>query len=184
MKPSLFIYFYFIYLFLAILGLHCCMRALSSCGERGLLFVAVHRLRIAVASLVAEHRLWTRRPTWPRLTGPAAPWHAGSSRIGTRTHIPCIGRQTPNHCATREARGGFSCCGARALGAWASVVVAFRLSSCGSRAQPLRGMRDPSRPGLEPASPALTGRLSTTAPPGKPKVTFFNAGFIYMKCPE
>ena len=30
-----------------------------------------------------------------------------------------------------------------------------RLSSCGSWAQPLRGMWDPPRPGLEPASPAL-----------------------------
>ena len=30
--------------------------------------------------------------------------------------------------------GGFSCRGAQALGAWASVVVAHRLSSCGSRA--------------------------------------------------
>ena len=44
-----------------------------------------------------------------------------------------------------------------------------RLSSCGSRAQPLRGMWDPPRPGLEPAPPALAGRLPTTAPPGKPK---------------
>ena len=43
-----------------------------------------------------------------------------------------------------------------------------RLSNCGSRAQPLRGMWDPPRPGLEPTSPALAGRLSTTAPPGKP----------------
>ena len=41
-----------------------------------------------------------------------------------------------------------------------------RLSSCGSRAQLLRSM-DPPRPGLEPVSPALAGRLSTTAPPGK-----------------
>ena len=32
------------YLFLAALGLRCCSRALSSCGERGLLFVAVCRL--------------------------------------------------------------------------------------------------------------------------------------------
>ena len=48
-----------------------------------------------------------------------------------------------------------------------------RLSSCGSRAQPLRSMRDPLRPGLEPASPALAGRLPTTAPPGKPKDHFF-----------
>ena len=30
--------------------------------------------------------------------------------------------------------GGFSCCGARTLGVRASVVVAHRLSSCGSRA--------------------------------------------------
>ena len=30
--------------------------------------------------------------------------------------------------------GGFSCCGARALGMQASVVVALGLSSCGSRA--------------------------------------------------
>ena len=44
-----------------------------------------------------------------------------------------------------------------------------RLSSCGSRAQPLRGMWDPPRPGLEPVSPALAGRLPTTAPPGKPQ---------------
>ena len=43
-----------------------------------------------------------------------------------------------------------------------------RLSSCGSRAQLLHGMWDLPRPGLEPMSPALAGRFSTTAPPGKP----------------
>ena len=43
-----------------------------------------------------------------------------------------------------------------------------RLSSCGSWAQLLRGMWDLPRPGLEPVSPALAGRFSTTAPPGKP----------------
>ena len=48
-----------------------------------------------------------------------------------------------------------------------------RLSSCGSRAQPLRGMWDPPRPGPEPVSPALAGRLPTTAPPGKPYNTVF-----------
>ena len=42
------------YLFLALLGLHCCTRAFSNCGEQGLLFVAVRGLLIAVASLVAE----------------------------------------------------------------------------------------------------------------------------------
>ena len=47
-----------------------------------------------------------------------------------------------------------------------------RLSSCGSRAQLLRGMWDLPRPGLEPVSPALAGRLSTTAPPGKPNTLY------------
>ena len=47
----------FIYLFLAALGLRCCARAFSSCGEQGLLFVEVRGLLIEVASLVAEHRL-------------------------------------------------------------------------------------------------------------------------------
>ena len=42
---------------MAELGLCCCVRAFSSCGEQGLLFVAVHRVLIAVASLVAEHGL-------------------------------------------------------------------------------------------------------------------------------
>ena len=43
-----------------------------------------------------------------------------------------------------------------------------RLSNCGSRAQLLHGMWDLPRPGLEPVCPALAGRFSTTAPPGKP----------------
>ena len=47
----------FIYLFLSTLGLPCCVRAFFSCGEQGLLFVAVPGLLIAVASLVAEHGL-------------------------------------------------------------------------------------------------------------------------------
>ena len=100
---SLSLFFRFIYLFLAVLGLCFCMRAFSSCGKWGPLFIAVHGPLTIAASLVAEHRLQTRR-----------------------------------------------------------------LSSCGSRAQLLRGMWDPPRPGPEPMSPAPAGRLSTTAPPGKP----------------
>ena len=46
----------FIY-FLAALGLRCCVRAFSSCGEGGPLFVAVRGPLIAVPSLVAEHGL-------------------------------------------------------------------------------------------------------------------------------
>ena len=45
------------FFFLAALGLCCCTWAFSSCGERGLLFVVVRGLLIAVASLVAEHGL-------------------------------------------------------------------------------------------------------------------------------
>ena len=36
------------------------MRAFSSCGEWGLLFVVVHGLLVAVVSLVAEHKLWVQ----------------------------------------------------------------------------------------------------------------------------
>ena len=50
-----------------------------------------------------------------------------------------------------------------------------RLSSCGSRAQLLRGMWDLPRPGLKPMSPALAGRFSTTAPPGKPYHAIFKS---------
>ena len=52
-----FLSFIFFYLFLAALGLRCCAQAFSSCRERGLLFIAVHGLLIAVASLVVEHGL-------------------------------------------------------------------------------------------------------------------------------
>ena len=45
------------FFFLAVLGLRCCTQAFSSCGERGLLFVAVRGLLIAVASLVVEQGL-------------------------------------------------------------------------------------------------------------------------------
>ena len=89
---------------MAVLGLRFRARAFSSCRERGPLFITVRGPLTIAASLVAEHRLQTRR-----------------------------------------------------------------LSSCGSRAQLLRGMWDPPGPGLEPVSPALAGRLSTTAPPGKPQ---------------
>ena len=97
----------FIYLFMAVLGLRFCTRALCSCGKWGPLCIAVRGPLTLAASLVAEHRLQTRR-----------------------------------------------------------------LSNCGSRAQSLRGMWDPPRPGPEPVSPALAGRLSTTAPPGKPLTIF------------
>ena len=99
------------------LGLRFCARALSSCGERGPLFIVVRGPLTIAASLVAEHKLQTHR-----------------------------------------------------------------LSNCGSRAQLLRGMWDLPRPGLEPVSPALAGRLPTPAPPGKPHIfflTFFSIMVYY-----
>ena len=84
------------------------------------------------------------------------------------------------HCGVRASHcGGFSCCGAGALGSQASVVVAHglsscglwalecRLSSCGAWAYLLRGMWDLPGAGIEPMSPAMAGGFLTTVPPGK-----------------
>ena len=67
----------------------------------------------------------------------------------------------------------------------ASLVVKHRLqtrslSSRGSRVQLLRGTWDLPRPGLEPVSPALAGRFSTTAPPGKPMLFIFKAQLMCL----
>ena len=97
------------------LGLRFCVGAFRSCGERGPPLTALRGPLTITASLVAEHRLQTRR-----------------------------------------------------------------LSNCGSRAQLLRGMWDPPSPGLKPVSPALAGRLSTTAPPGKPLPIFFIHHFFFF----
>ena len=87
----------------------------------------------------------------------------------------------------RLCTGAFSSCGK-----WGPLLIAVRgpltiaaspvvehrlqtrrLSNCGSRAQLLCSMWDPPRPGPEPVSPALAGRLPTTAPPGKPSIQIF-----------
>ena len=63
MKPlwcvciSLFFLIYFIYYFWLCWVFVAARGLFSSCGEWGLLLVAVHGLLIAVASLVAEHGL-------------------------------------------------------------------------------------------------------------------------------
>ena len=46
---------------MAVLCLRFCARAFSSCGKRGPLFIAVRQPLTIAASLVAEHRLQTRR---------------------------------------------------------------------------------------------------------------------------
>ena len=79
-------------------------------------------------------------------------------------------------------RGPFFIAVHRPLTIAASVVEEHRLqsrrlSSCGSRGQLLRGVWDPPRPGLKLVSPALAGRFSTTAPPGKPYLCYFYLHF-------
>ena len=90
-----FIFFNFIYLILAVLGLCFCARAFSSCGERGPLFIAVRgphyrglSCRGAQAPDAQAQQLW--------LTGLVAPRHVGSSQTRARTRVPCIGRQILN----------------------------------------------------------------------------------------
>ena len=51
------IFFFSLFNVLSVVGLHCCTRVFLSRGEQGLLFAAVNRLLIVVASLAAEHRL-------------------------------------------------------------------------------------------------------------------------------
>ena len=51
----------FIYLFMAVLGLRFHVRAFSSCGKWGPLFITVRGPLTIVASLVVEHRLQTHR---------------------------------------------------------------------------------------------------------------------------
>ena len=59
----------------------------SSCGMRA------QQLWLTDSRAQAQY-LW--------LMGSAAPWHVASSQTRARTHVPCIGRRTPNHWATRE----------------------------------------------------------------------------------
>ena len=78
--------FFAVFCFLAVLGLCCCTQAFSSCGKQGLLFVAVHELLIAIASLIRStgSRLvdfsicgvWTQKLCYMSLF---VPWHVGSS---------------------------------------------------------------------------------------------------------
>ena len=56
-----FLKIYLFILFMAVLGLRFCVRAFSSCGKWGPLFIAVCGPLTIAASLVAEHRLQTRR---------------------------------------------------------------------------------------------------------------------------
>ena len=88
---------------MAVLGFRFCARAPSSCGKGGPLFIAVREPLITAASPAAEHRLQRRRLS---NCGSRAQLlrHVGSSQTRARTRVPCIGRQTLSHRATREAQ--------------------------------------------------------------------------------
>ena len=75
--------------------------AFSSCGEQGLLFVAVHRLLIVVACLV-EHRLWVHRLQELWHTDLVGPWHVESTGPRDWTYIPSIGKYILIYCTMRE----------------------------------------------------------------------------------
>ena len=66
--------------------------------------------------------------------------------------------------------GGISCCGARALAAGATVVVACGFSSCGARTKFFCGVWNLPGPGIEPMSPALAGGFLSMGPSGKSSV--------------
>ena len=85
------------------LGLRFCARVFSSCGKWGPLFIAVRRPLTIAASLVAEHRLQTRRLSSCGSRAQLLRGIVGSSQTRARTRVPYIGRQILNHCATREA---------------------------------------------------------------------------------
>lgn len=83
--------------FLAMLGLHCCTQAVSSCGQWELLSSCA-RAFTEVAPLVTEHRV------------SLAPWHMESSRTRNRTLVSCIGWWILNDWTTKKSLLVTSCC--------------------------------------------------------------------------
>ena len=57
------------------------------------------RASVVVAHGLSSYGSWAQQ-LW--LAGLAAPRYVGSSWTRARTRVPCIGREIPNHCATRE----------------------------------------------------------------------------------
>ena len=55
-KPGRYFSILLFFFFPTVLGLSCYNQAFSGCGDQGLLFAAAHRLLIATAVTVAEHR--------------------------------------------------------------------------------------------------------------------------------
>ena len=117
----LFFLILFIYLFLAELGLRCCSRAFLQLRQtnysslwckgfslRWLLLLQSMRSTCTGFSSCGSwaQQLWLKgsraqaQQLWRM--GLVVPQHVGSSQIGDRTHVPCIGKWVINHCTTRE----------------------------------------------------------------------------------
>ena len=86
----------------------------------------------------------------------------------------CCSAGAFSSCGTQASHcGGFSYCRAQALeyvgfSSCGLQALEHSLNSCGSQACLLHSIWDLSRPGIEPMSLALAGRLFTAGPPGKP----------------
>ena len=88
----------FIYLFLAVLCLCCCLQALSSCGKQGRVLIELQVSHCGDFSCCGAQtqQLWCM--------GIIALWPVGSSQTRNRTLVPCLGRQIINHWTTGEVQ--------------------------------------------------------------------------------
>ena len=114
----------FIYLFLAVLGLLCCVWALSLVAGSGayislwctgfslqwlLLLWSTGSRHMGFSSCGTQAQyLWLKgsraQAQYWWCTGLVALWHVGSSQPRAWTHVPCIGWWILNHCTTREVQ--------------------------------------------------------------------------------
>ena len=93
----------FVYLFMAVLGLRFLFEGFLQLWQAG---ATLHRGARAshyrgLSCCRAQAPEAQAQQLW--FTGLVAPRHVGSSQTRAQTRVPCIGRQTLNHCATREA---------------------------------------------------------------------------------
>ena len=100
-----FLFFLNYYLFLAVLGLGCCVQAFSSGSEQELLSScnaqAFHcgEFSCCRAQAVGE---WVSVVTVHKLSCPIGAWYL-NSQTRNWTHVPCIDRQTFNHWTSGES---------------------------------------------------------------------------------
>ena len=82
-----------LFLFLAVLGFHCCAWAFSSHGAQELL--SSHSARTSHLGGVSwcGSRLWSTGTQWLWCIDLVVPWHVESSWTRDQTRVSCIGRQ-------------------------------------------------------------------------------------------